>query len=212
MKRIGIACLCIVLCLAGCKKSTKNSTEKGTKSGNGGTSEVTPVPVESGKVALKPENTSIRFHGTKKDGEHWGGFEKFTGTLKLDEAGKTLEGVEVKIDTTSLWADNKKLEGHLKNADFFHVNEYPESTFTSTSVQPADGEEGKYMVTGKFTLHGVTKELEFPATVTISEKGLILKSEFKFDRTDYDINFDPDKVNKEVSVHVTVGQRTSPEA
>ena len=46
-------------------------------------------------------------------------------------------------------------------------------------------------------MHGKTKEVSFPATVAVTDKGLTLASEFKIDRTDWGINYEPDQVMKE---------------
>nr|WP_321409927.1 YceI family protein [uncultured Carboxylicivirga sp.] len=44
---------------------------------------------------------------------------------------------------------------HLKSADFFDVEKYPELTFTSTEIKPAG--KNLYKLTGDLTIHGVTK-------------------------------------------------------
>src|SRR6185295_13183779 len=61
------------------------------------------------------------------------------------------------IDTAN--ADRDK---HLRTADFFDVEKYPEITFKSKSVK-ATGKD-HYAVTGDFTMHGVTKEITLPVT------------------------------------------------
>ena len=43
--------------------------------------------------------------------------------------------------------------------DFFDVEKYPTITFESTKIEK-DGD--KTFITGKFTMHGVTKEIRFP--------------------------------------------------
>ena len=57
-------------------------------------------------------------------------------------------------------------------------------------------------------LHGVTKEISFPATVQIGDEGLTLKSEFTIDRSQFGMTFGPDKVEKNVSMTIVVGEKT----
>lgn len=44
---------------------------------------------------------------------------------------------------------------HLKSADFFDVEKYPELTFNSTSIKPVG--KNRYKLSGNLTMHGVTK-------------------------------------------------------
>ena len=50
---------------------------------------------------------------------------------------------------------------HLRSADFFDVDKFPEITFKSTSVKPA-AKKDTYDVTGTFTMRGVTKTITLP--------------------------------------------------
>ncbi len=151
---------------------------------------------KDGAGSLTPENTTIAFVGTKKDGKHDGGFKKFSGSLKPVDGDITKATLTVEIDTTSLFADDPKLTAHLKSPDFFDIKKYPDAKFVSKEIK-AD------TITGDLTLHGTTKTLTFPAKVTTTDDALTLESTFKFDRTDYGISFAPDMVDKQVTVKVT---------
>jgi polyisoprenoid-binding protein YceI len=162
-------------------------------------------------IALTPENTRIQFVGTHvgpKPDPRTGGFEKFKGTMELEPATGVLKSVAVEIDTQSLWTEIPKLTNHLKSADFFEVRQFPIAAFKSTAIKPAAG--GKFEITGNLTLHGVTKEIKFPATLKSGPNGPVLRSEFKIDRTAFDMNFGPDRVEKEVAMTVTVGEKVEP--
>ncbi|MCJ0892217.1 YceI family protein [Rhodococcus sp. ARC_M5] len=84
-----------------------------------------------------------------------GRFQAFTGTITVDADGTP--SVDAEIDVTSITTDNAQRDGHLKTADFFEVEKFPTATFKSTSVK-ADG--GDFIVTGDFTLHGVTNSID----------------------------------------------------
>jgi polyisoprenoid-binding protein YceI len=168
-----------------------------------------PVPVAGGKAALSPDNTKIGFVGTHvgaKPDPRTGGFAKFKGEAAVD--GKTLKSVSVDIDTTSLWTEiGGRLTDHLKSADFFEVREHPTAKFVSTKIEPAT--DGKTKITGNLTLHGKTAEVSFPATVAVTDKGLTLASEFTIDRTAWGINYEPGKVEKNVTLSVAIGEKTT---
>ena len=162
--------------------------------------------VQSGVVVLSPENSRIDFVGFKPDGKHSGGFGKFSGKI---EVGEDLSDsrISIEIETNSIWTDTGRLTTHLKSPDFFEVRTYPKSTFVSKSIQPSD-EAGKYTITGEFTLHDVTKEISFPATMSLDGDGFTLRSEFTINRNDFGIDFGPGRILKDVTIKVAVGNLT----
>lgn len=150
------------------------------------------------KYALTGTNTSIEWTGTKPVGKHNGGFKKLKGAAIVGDDGLT--EVSVDIDCDSLHSDDGKLTKHLKSADFFSVKEHKNATFKSTKIEKA----GKgYTVTGDMTLLGNTKEINFPAEITTDGK-LVLKAEFKINRTDFGMTFGKGMVDDMVTIRVKV--------
>jgi polyisoprenoid-binding protein YceI len=164
-----------------------------------------PQPSSTGReVALSPENTQIRFVGLHTGDEpnpREGTFEAFQGKAVIQ--GTQLASLEVTIDTTTVTTPIDRLTNHLKSADFFDVNEYPQATFRSTSITPDTASGSKVTVTGDLTLHGVTKSISFPATV-LTDGGLNLNAEFSIDRTEFGMTYGEERVVNEVSLTVAV--------
>lgn len=174
----------------------------------------TPVTVKSGVVTLDPANTKIEFIGTHvgaRPDPRTGGFEKFTGEIHVDPPAGAPKSITVEIETDSLWTQISKLTNHLKSVDFLEVREYPTATFQSTNVTAADAASGEYVVTGHLTLHGVTKQISFPAHVSLSNDGFVLRSSFTLNRMDFDVAYDPGRVETEVALKVVVGEPTRPQ-
>ena len=72
--------------------------------------------------------------------------------------------------------------------------QFPTATFTLASTIPLDqaatgGGTVSKTVQGNLTLHGVTKSISFPATVTVKDGGVSLASEFALNRRDFGINY-----------------------
>ncbi len=171
----------------------------------------TAVAIQSNAATLSPQNTRIEFVGTHvgaKPDPRKGGFEQFTGKAEVDSAAKTLKSVVLEIDAASVWTEIPKLTEHLKSPDFFEVRENPTIRFESTQIDPAG--EGQSKITGKLTLHGVTKEITVPASVQIGEKGLTLRSQFDINRSEFDMKWGPDRVEDKVSLTIVVGESTDP--
>jgi polyisoprenoid-binding protein YceI len=98
------------------------------------------------------------------------------------------------------------LQDHLQSSDFLSVREFPTIKFQTTRIEPA-GEAGKVNITGDLTLHGVTKPITIPATVTASDAGVTIDSEFKIARADFGMT-GQERVQPNVELKVMVGKKT----
>jgi polyisoprenoid-binding protein YceI len=175
--------------------------------------EARPVPLELGGAKLTPENTKIEFVGThsgNKPDPRTGGFAKFSGAAEVDSDGKTLKSVSVEIETGSLWTQMPPLTAHLNSPDFFDTREYPAAKFESTQIA-ADGDAGQVTITGNLTLLAATREVSFPANVTISGEGLTLTAKFSIDRAEFGMDKLVERVEKTVSLTVVIGEKTQPQ-
>lgn len=137
-----------------------------------------------GKVFTLADESTVSFVGSKITGSHEGGFHEFDGEITLVDDDPERSSVVLNIDTTSLWADNERLTGHLKSADFFDVETYPTATFTSTAIEAAGD---SYTVTGNLDLHGVTRSISFPARIAVEPDRVTAQAEFSIMRFDFDI-------------------------
>ena len=66
-------------------------------------------------------------------------------------------GIEVSIDAASVYTNNKDRDAHLRSADFFDAENYPEINFRGTSFRKLDDEH--YKLTGILAMKGVEKEI-----------------------------------------------------
>jgi polyisoprenoid-binding protein YceI len=167
------------------------------------------------RLVFGPESSKIEFTGSKVTGSHQGGFARFEGELLVDSSRLLIQpGSRIVIDTDSIWSDSERLTGHLKNADFFDVENFPASTFILTdAVQPG----ASSVIVGTLNLHGITKEISFPATVELSDQTAEIKAEFSIDRFDFEMKYPgraDDLIRREVVLRLAVragsAEATSP--
>lgn len=98
-----------------------------------------------------------------------GYFRSFDGTVVTeDETDFTTGKVNFSIDTSSIDTNQSQRDEHLKSADFFNADQYPQITFTSTSIEEKGSDE--FLLHGDLTVGDVTKpvtfNVEFGGTVT----------------------------------------------
>lgn len=137
------------------------------------------------KFAFAGESAQVSFVGAKVTGKHEGGFRNVKGSIDLPTTGLEGARVEVTIDMTSVFTDAEKLTGHLQSPDFFDVAQFPEAKFVATTFAPE--QNGLTKVTGDLTLHGVTKTISFPATITTTGDSATARAEFGLNRKDFNI-------------------------
>ena len=91
-----------------------------------------------------------------------GKFSGISGILHRYEADHTQSTLEVSIDASTINTQDAQRDGHLKSADFFHVEKFPAMTFKSTHIEQKGG---GYAVTGDLTIRDVTK----PVVLNVEE-------------------------------------------
>lgn len=122
-----------------------------------------------------------------------GEFDRVRGTVDFDPANLAAARIEAIIDAASVSTREPDRDTHLKSADFFDVEKFPEIVFRSTGAV-AHGEG--YKVTGDLTIHGVTKpvtlEVESLSPEVKDGWGFIrrgLSAHTRLDRRDFDLVF-----------------------
>ena len=120
----------------------------------------------------------------------------FEGAAELDLSVVNPASLEMTVRAASLeetdpvfTAEQKKIINKELNEIVLETAKYPEITFRSTDIK-ATVASGKFDVRigGNLTLHGVTKHIEIPATVTISGDTMHAIGEFETDRKDFNVN------------------------
>jgi polyisoprenoid-binding protein YceI len=91
-----------------------------------------------------------------------GRFTGFSGSVTIAD-DPLASSVEVTIDAASVTTGDDKRDEHLRSADFFDVEQFPEITFRSTRV--ADHHGDRFRLEGDLTVHGVTKPVVLDAVL-----------------------------------------------
>jgi polyisoprenoid-binding protein YceI len=122
----------------------------------------TPL-IATGTWTVDPAHSNVEF-SVKHMGiaNVRGKFTEFEGTLEIgDDLGSSRAHGKVKVE--SIDTNEEQRDAHLRSADFFDVERYPEITFESTRVEPVDDESSQ--VYGKLTMHGITREVKVDVVV-----------------------------------------------
>ncbi len=137
-----------------------------------------------------------------------GKFLEYTGNLTTDGEALNNANFDFTVKVKSINTNVDDRDNHLRSAEFFDVEKYPEMSFKSAKIL-ATGKPDHYLLYGKLTIKDVTKDVIFDVHyggIAKSEQGekLGLKAKTTINRFDYNIDFDPAAaaVGKDVSIVV----------
>jgi len=109
--------------------------------------------------SIDPVHSEVGFQVRHLTGRVPGHFNEFAGTVRLDpeNVAKTLD-VTGTVQVASVDTGNEKRDNHLRTADFFDVEQHPEMTLVTRSVE---GEGDDLRLVADLTIRGITKPVAF---------------------------------------------------
>lgn len=96
-----------------------------------------------------------------------GEFQRFDGTIDLDEQNPENTTVDIRIDASSINTREPQRDAHLRSADFLDVENYPYITFKSTRVERTGEKTAR--LHGDLTIRGITK----PVVLDVEHSGIL---------------------------------------
>lgn len=122
-----------------------------------------------------------------------GSFNDFDASIEADPTDLTSAKIDFTVAIESIDTRNSDRDAHLRSADLFEIEKYPNITFKSTKIVKTDDNE--YDVTGDVTMHGVTRPETFSVTFVGQGKDpwgnekVGFSAEGKIKRSDYGITY-----------------------
>jgi len=170
------------------------------------TSEAEEASIASGQsiaYAVNVNQSMLNWLGKKVTGQHNGTVNFSEGNLQVEE-GKIVSGKfvfdmkSIKVLDLTDAKMNKTLTDHLISPDFFAVDSFPTSSFEITKAEmldtPVDG--NNYNISGNMTIRGISKNISFPANITVDESKVVAKGKVILDRTQWNVRYGSGKFVK----------------
>jgi polyisoprenoid-binding protein YceI len=153
------------------------------------------------KVNANKNNSTVIWTGSKPTGSHTGNVTLKDGHLLFDHGN--LVGGEFTIDMTSITCTdiesekkNKYLVDHLKDEDFFDVNQFPEARLVVNRVKNLEGSQ--FEMKGNMTIKGITKPVTFNADIKINRNSYTAIAKIVIDRTKWGVEYKSGNIFKDL--------------
>lgn len=140
----------------------------------------------SGRWVLDDKTCSLGFVGASLTQKHEGRFGAVAGIAEMTSGDPSKGSVTFEVTMGSLAIEPAPLQTHLASPDFFDVARFPTARFASTRITKAAGGDG-YVVTGELTLHGITREISFPAAIAVRTGELVVRADLTLGRKGFGI-------------------------
>ena len=145
-----------------------------------------------GNYIADVEATKLTWVGRKISSGHDGTIDLKDGSLNIGDDGQ-ING-KFNIDMSSISVSDlqgggkKSLERHLKNEDFFDVNNFPIATLEFSS-RTENIIKNKLSLASELTVKNITNPLKFSAQIIEASPQLKIKADIVFDRSIYDVRY-----------------------
>ncbi len=111
------------------------------------------------------------------------------------------------VPVNSFKFKNALMQEHF-NENYMESTKFPKAEFKGiasnvTAGQVLKGGTINTTVAGKLTIHGVTKDVTIPGTITVKDGNAVLSAKFNVQTADYSIKVPSEKVAKTIEVTVS---------
>lgn len=148
-----------------------------------------PTPSRSDQDSIPPgalRSASLSFDGRATLGDFTGATSTALGRMT---GGATLRDVRgwVELPVATLRTGKGMRDRDLRGA--LEADLHPAIRFDLDGVAPlaSTGDSTRVMLTGRFTIRGVTRDVGVPGTVVFEEEGIRLRSSFPMNLNDYGV-------------------------
>ena len=153
------------------------------------------------------DRSEIRFVGKQMNVPVEGKFRKFKAEVNFDFAKPELSRARIDIDLNSIDLGAAEGEAEVRRKVWFDMAAFPRAHFTSTAVKKLA--DGRFQVTGKLVIKGVSRDISVPFSVRQDAGKLsIAEGVFQLLRLDYKIGegvwADTETVTNEVQVRFRI--------
>ena len=123
------------------------------------------------------------------------------GSISFDENDLDNSKFNLLFPVSSIKTGNAMKDKKAQTAEWFNAAKFPNVEFNSTKIEKAGND---YIVYGKLSMKGITKDKKVPLNLTKSGSSLIFSGSFSLNRMDYKVGKTSDAVPNVMNVSYSI--------
>ena len=108
----------------------------------------------------------------------------YDADISVDLAEKRIGSAQLKFRFSDIKTGDEDRDAKMR--DWQQTDQFPECVYLLDTLQPAVG--GTYKALGKFMLHGVTKEMTIPVTISFKDTTVMIDGDLALDSNDFGLS------------------------
>ena len=115
-----------------------------------------------------------------------GSFKNLQGNIKFDPNNPEAAVFVATVDAATINTNNGFRDSHLRKEEYFDAAKYPKISFSSEKVEKT-ANAGSYIVKGKFTIKGISKQISIPFSASAQNGGYLFNGKVVLNRRDFKV-------------------------
>ena len=118
-----------------------------------------------------PAKSQLTFIATQEGAEFSGKFSEFTSSLELQAVDTEIALLQLSavIQLGSVDTQYGERDDYLKQADWFHIDVWPEARYTASSIRQLG--DNQFVADGELTLRDIKQPIQIALELTLEENG-----------------------------------------
>ncbi|MDB5394178.1 MAG: YceI family protein [Rhodospirillales bacterium] len=160
------------------------------------------MPTFAAAWRVQTDKSRLSFTGVQTGAPFKGAFDNWSAEIAFDPTHPEAAHAKVTIDLASARTGDTQRDTALPQGDWFDVKKFPQATFEAAGFNAKGGDA--YEAPGKLTIHGVSKDVVLPFTLTITGDSAAAKGHLTLTRTAFGIGQGPWTSGEWVALEVGV--------
>lgn len=132
-----------------------------------------------------------------------GSFSVATGNVIFDNKDLKNSDITISVNANSVDTDNNARDKHLRQADYFDVEQFPTIAFKSVKIEKSN-RLNRYNLEGILTIKGISKTIKLELIATEKDQTLDLKCNFDINRRTFKVGGNSLVLSDNVKMNINI--------
>lgn len=152
---------------------------------------------------INPSASSLGFIASFNGEPVRGTFKNWNGRIFFDAKNLSASDINISVSTGSVSTGEMGRDKTLQSPDWFNTAQFPNAVFTCTNIS-ALGNPGAYLANGTLSIGGMSKPLQFPFRLEITDDKARMRADIPLSRLAFNVGKGVWQTSTQIADTVTV--------